>query len=184
MSASATSKIGWRRRSGANWRRLGNEKASAGSGGIGRGCTTLSGCSTAIECDTTDRKRPQPDRSHKPWREANGSAQCGKSACCVRRGGDWKRGTVERPAGAPVRGKMGLLERRAHGRPNNAGDAGRGTVATFNDRRTPAGTSSPRQCRRSGPTVSWYGRLLIIGTLLVAAGSEIFRLLLAVLTLD
>ena len=31
-----------------------------------------------------------------------GGAQCGKSACCVRRGGDWKRGTVERPAGAPV----------------------------------------------------------------------------------
>jgi hypothetical protein len=26
---------------------------------------------------------------------ANGGAQCGKSACCVRRGGDWKRGTVE-----------------------------------------------------------------------------------------
>ncbi|WP_352474175.1 hypothetical protein [Mesorhizobium sp. M0085] len=23
------------------WRRLGNEKASAGSGGVGRGCTTL-----------------------------------------------------------------------------------------------------------------------------------------------
>src|SRR5712675_732027 len=36
------------------------------------------------------------------WREASGGAQCGKSACCVRRGGDWKRGTVERPAGAPV----------------------------------------------------------------------------------
>src|SRR6266478_5801021 len=47
-------------------------------------------------------KRPQPDRSHKPWSEANGSAQCGKSARCVRRGGDWKRGTVKRPAGAPV----------------------------------------------------------------------------------
>ena len=40
--------------------------------------------------------------SHKPCSEANGSAQCGKSARCVRRGGDWKRGTVERPAGAPV----------------------------------------------------------------------------------
>jgi len=54
VSASATSKIGWRRRSGASWRRPGNERASAGSGGIGRGCTTLSGCSTAIECDATD----------------------------------------------------------------------------------------------------------------------------------
>src|SRR5208282_1440066 len=29
------------------------------------------------------RKSPQPHRSHKPRREANGRAQCGKSACCV-----------------------------------------------------------------------------------------------------
>jgi hypothetical protein len=36
------------------------------------------------------------------WREANGGAQCGKPARCVRRGGDWKRGAVERPAGAPA----------------------------------------------------------------------------------
>ena len=48
------------------------------------------------------RKRPQRDRSHKPWGEANGGARCGKSARCVRRGGGWKRGTVERPPGAPV----------------------------------------------------------------------------------
>jgi hypothetical protein len=27
--------------------------------------------------------------------EANRRAQCGKSACCVRRGGGWKRGTAE-----------------------------------------------------------------------------------------
>jgi len=53
----------------------------------------------------------------------------------------------------------------------------------LNDHTTP-GTSSPRQRRRSGPTVSWYGHFLIIGTLLVAAGWEIFQLLLAVLTLD
>jgi hypothetical protein len=26
---------------------------------------------------------------------ANRRAQCGKSACCVRRGGGWKRGMVE-----------------------------------------------------------------------------------------
>src|SRR6202040_2625377 len=70
--------------------------------GIGGGCTTLEGCSTPTECDTTGRKLPQQDRPHKRWREANGGAQCGKSACCVRRGGDWKRGTVERPAGAPA----------------------------------------------------------------------------------
>src|SRR5450631_4493120 len=48
-----------------------------------------------IECDATGRKSPQQDRSHKLWREANGGAKCGKSARCVRRGGDWKRGMVE-----------------------------------------------------------------------------------------
>jgi hypothetical protein len=81
---------------------LRNERASAGNDGIGGGCTTLEGCLTPIECDATGRKSPQQDRSHKRWREANGGAQCGKSARCVRRGGDWKRGTVERPAGAPA----------------------------------------------------------------------------------
>jgi hypothetical protein len=81
---------------------LRNERASAGNDGIGGGCTTLEGCLTPIECDATGRKSPQQDRSHKRWREANGGAQCGKSACCVRRGGDWKRGTAERPAGAPA----------------------------------------------------------------------------------
>ena len=40
-------------------------------------------CSTPTECDATGRKLPQQDRSHKRWREANGGAQCGKSACCV-----------------------------------------------------------------------------------------------------
>src|SRR5258707_2379110 len=66
---------------------LRNERASAGNDGIGSGCTTLEGCLTPIECDATGRKSPQQDRSHKLWREANGGAQCGKSARCVRRGG-------------------------------------------------------------------------------------------------
>src|SRR4030088_1476761 len=74
---------------------LRNERASAGNDGIGGGCTTLEGCLTPIECDATGRKSPQQDRPHKRWREANGGAQCGKSARCVRRGGDWKRGMVE-----------------------------------------------------------------------------------------
>ena len=30
-----------------------------------------------------------------PGMKTNGGAQCGKSACCVRRGGDWRRGMVE-----------------------------------------------------------------------------------------
>jgi hypothetical protein len=33
---------------------------------VGRGSTTLSSCSTAIECGASDRKLPQRDRSHKP----------------------------------------------------------------------------------------------------------------------
>jgi hypothetical protein len=74
---------------------LRNERASAGNDGIGGGCTTLEGCLTPIECDATGRKSPQQDRSHKRWREANGGAQCGKSARCVRRGGSWRRGMVE-----------------------------------------------------------------------------------------
>jgi hypothetical protein len=40
------------------------------------------------------------------------------------------------------------------------------------------------QRRRIGPTVSWYGRLLIVGALLVAMGWELFRLMLVVLSLD
>ena len=47
---------------------------------------------------------PRQDRSHKPRHEADGGAQCGKSARCVRRGGGWKRGgsSVSILAGAPV----------------------------------------------------------------------------------
>src|SRR5271166_6295316 len=37
----------------------------------------------AIGCGATSQKSPRQDRSHKPWHEANGSAQCGKPACCV-----------------------------------------------------------------------------------------------------
>src|SRR5262249_7007396 len=47
----------------------------------------------------------QHDRSHKPWGEANGSAQCGKSACCVRRGGGWNRGTAEILGHSPTKGR-------------------------------------------------------------------------------
>src|SRR3954465_1209857 len=79
-------------------------RASVGNDGVSRGSTTLSGCSTPIECAAIGRQSPQYDRSHNPWHEANGGAQCGKSARCVRRGGGWRRGTVEilRPTGAPV----------------------------------------------------------------------------------
>jgi hypothetical protein len=49
---------------------------------------------------------------------------------------------------------------------------------------TKGATTSKRQGRRNITTVSWYGTLLIIGTLLVAAGWEIFRWVLAIITLD
>ena len=74
---------------------LGNERASVGRDGVGSGCTKPCDCSMVTEFADRCRKSPRQDRSHKPWGEANRRAQCGKSACCVRRGGGWKRGTVE-----------------------------------------------------------------------------------------
>ena len=38
--------------------------------------------------------------------------------------------------------------------------------------------------RPRAATVSWYGSLLIISTLLVAAGWELFRLVLAIVVMD
>ena len=74
---------------------LGNERASAGRDGVGSGCTKPCDCSMVTGLADRCRKSPRQDRSHKPWGEANRRAQCGKSACCVRRGGGWKRGMVE-----------------------------------------------------------------------------------------
>ena len=56
----------WNRRSGAIWRGLGNERASAGIGGVVLGYTTLSNCITVTGCDMSGRKLPQQDRPHKP----------------------------------------------------------------------------------------------------------------------
>jgi hypothetical protein len=47
-----------------------------------------------------------------------------------------------------------------------------------------ATTISKRQRRRKAATFSWYGTLLIGATLLVAAGWEIFRWVLSIMTLD
>src|ERR1700724_979749 len=109
---------------------LGNERASAGNDGIGGGCTTLSGCSTPIECDATGRKSPQQDRSHQLWREANGGAQCGKSARCVRRGGGWRRGVGRDPRATPARQPSTLpmsgMWKRSHGGTTKASPDERG----------------------------------------------------------
>ncbi len=120
VSASASSKIGIRRRrSGANWRMLRSERASAGDDGVSRGCMTLSGCSTPIECDATGRKSPQQDRSHKPRHEANGARNAGNPhvACDVEWG--WKRGMVGTPRPRPARQSSTLLTsgdwKRSHG---------------------------------------------------------------------
>jgi hypothetical protein len=45
-------------------------------------------------------------------------------------------------------------------------------------------TTSKRRDDRKPAAVSWYGRLLIFSMLLVAAGWEIFRLILTAVTLD
>ena len=44
--------------------------------------------------------------------------------------------------------------------------------------------NSGRPDNRKMATMSWYGRLLIISMLLVAAGWELFRLIVAIITLD
>src|ERR1700730_8001045 len=78
----------------------------------------------AIECDATGRKSPRQDRSNKPRREANGGAQCGKSARCVRRGGGWKRGAVETLRPKPARQSstlpMSEVWKRSQGRTGKA----------------------------------------------------------------
>src|SRR6476620_12339954 len=49
------------------------------------------------------------DAAGKLWREANGGAQCGKSARCVRRGGGWRRGVGRDPRATPARQPSTLL---------------------------------------------------------------------------
>jgi len=63
-------------------------------------------------------------------------------------------------------------------------DAVKGAIETQSPPRATDGTASKRRHRRNADAVSWYGRLLIFSTLLVAAGWEIFRLILAVITAD
>ena len=61
-----------------------------------------------------------------------------------------------------------------------------GTKARGTPPQQPAkNTATPeQQGRRKVATVSWYGTLLIVGTLLIAAGWEIFRWILVIITLD
>ena len=55
---------------------------------------------------------------------------------------------------------------------------------TSSPQRTKEATTSKRQGRRKTTTVSWCGTVLIVGTLLVAAGWEVFRWILTIITLD
>jgi hypothetical protein len=41
-----------------------------------------------------------------------------------------------------------------------------------------------RKPARLNPTVSWYGKIIIIGALLVTFGWELFHLVIALMTLD
>jgi hypothetical protein len=51
-------------------------------------------------------------------------------------------------------------------------------------RQTTKEGNSKRKHRRMAAAVSWYGRLLIVNMLLVAAGWEIFRWILAIIALE
>jgi len=44
--------------------------------------------------------------------------------------------------------------------------------------------ASRRKWVRNSPTVSWYGKILIIGALLVTFGWELFHLIITLMTLD
>jgi len=55
---------------------------------------------------------------------------------------------------------------------------------TSSQQPTQEATTSKRQGRRKTTTVSWYCTLLIVGTLMVAGGWELFRWILAIITLD
>ncbi len=60
------------------------------------------------------RKQLQLDRSHNPGPEACRSAQCGKSARCVRSGGGWKRSH-----GSPYPGTKGETPETDKGNPTD-----------------------------------------------------------------
>ena len=62
-------------------------------------------------------------------------------------------------------------------------EAARESSSTPSSRAMKAGNSK-RQGREKAPTVSWYGTLLIVGTLSLAAGWEIFRWILTIIALD
>ena len=121
----------------ARWRMLRSERASAGNDGVGRGCTTTIGLVQRLSSATTPAEKVAAAVGVIELRrgQANGGAQCGKSARCVRRGGDWKRGMVEmlghsqtkgrdnrepkpRPTPAPLGGPQGL---RRRGEPTGGG---------------------------------------------------------------
>lgn len=60
---------------------------------------------------------------------------------------------------------------------------GKEAIETHSPQTTEQATSK-RRGRWKAAGVSWYGRLLILGMLSVAAGWEIFRLILATIPLD
>ncbi|MEY9123249.1 hypothetical protein [Bradyrhizobium yuanmingense] len=55
---------------------------------------------------------------------------------------------------------------------------------TTGDPRPTAARKTPQRLVRINPTVSWYGKILIVGALLVAFGWELFHLVITLLTLD
>ena len=116
-SASTSSKIGWRRRSGGIWRGLRSGRGLAGSDG---GWQYLYSTLKLVRrlpgaSKTAGRKSPWQDRSHKPWGEADGGAQL-REICTLR--SMWRglqtwlvRGSIDR-------------SRRASPRPDHLGGGG------------------------------------------------------------
>jgi hypothetical protein len=68
-----------------------------------RGCVNYFAVGHSSECFSFIKdwveKKVRRHLAHKLWREANGGAQCGKSAPCVRRGWGWRRSVGLGPPG-------------------------------------------------------------------------------------
>src|SRR5271166_1423388 len=73
----------------------GTDRASAGRGGVGGRLYQTLKLFNGYRVVRPAPKVAPAGSAPNPWGEANRRAQCGKSACCVRRGGGWKRGTAE-----------------------------------------------------------------------------------------
>jgi len=78
-------------------RRARNRRGFGWRSGVPRDCTPRLASSMAITCVRLCGGLSALVWSHNPCCEAHTRAQCDNPACCVRCGGDWKRGGVHPP---------------------------------------------------------------------------------------